>query len=256
MGSCKFYLVHLDTKRLQELTFFVPKNDGSVLLSCTTTLALGLTQPRTRLDYLPPRASLITGSVDHLQETKCQVAVHSSTTDSTVPLQKKVVPKQEVPKLITSKEQILRYYPDIFERIGKFPGPQYHMQLDPGVPPKQTPCFLIPVHLKEAFHQEINKMLHVGVFKPVQEATPWINSFVLAEGKDKSGSLKLGICLDPTNLNKAIMREPYHFKTPGDIAHLIADACIMTVCDCKMGYWHQKLGEASSYLTTFNKELG
>ena len=46
VGSCKLYLVHPDTKKLQEVTFFVAKNDGSVLLSCTTTLALGLVQPR------------------------------------------------------------------------------------------------------------------------------------------------------------------------------------------------------------------
>ena len=90
----------------------------------------------------------------------------------------------------------------------------------------------------------------------MQVATPWIDSFVLVEGKDKSGNIKLRICLDPTNLNKAIVREPYHFKTQEDIAHLIADASIMTVCDCKKGYWHQQLDEASSYLTTFNKKLG
>ena len=30
----------------------------------------------------------------------------------------------------------------------------------------------------------------------------------------------------------------------------------MTVCDCKKGYWHQQLDEASSYFTTFNTELG
>ena len=53
VGSGLFYLVHLDTKKLQELTFYVAQNDGSVLLSCTTTLALGLKQPPTRLDYLP-----------------------------------------------------------------------------------------------------------------------------------------------------------------------------------------------------------
>ena len=41
VGSCNFYLVHPDTKKLQEVTFFVAKKDGSVLLSCTTTLALG-----------------------------------------------------------------------------------------------------------------------------------------------------------------------------------------------------------------------
>ena len=76
-------------------------------------------------------------------------------------------------------------------------------------------------------------MLQAGIIRPVIEATPWINSFVLVEGKDKSGNLKLCVCLDPTNLNKAIVCEPYHFKTPEDITHLIANSCVMTVYDCK-----------------------
>ena len=57
-------------------------------------------------------------------------------------------------------------------------------------------------------------MLQAGVLKPGTEATPWINSFVLVESKDKAGNHKLRICLDPTNLNKAIIRELYHIKTP------------------------------------------
>ena len=40
IGSCLFYFVHKDTKKLQKVTFYVAQNDGSVLLSCTTTLAL------------------------------------------------------------------------------------------------------------------------------------------------------------------------------------------------------------------------
>ena len=51
-------------------------------------------------------------------------------------------------------------------------------------------------------------MLKAGIIKPVQEATPWINSFILVEGKDKLGNLKLCICLHPTNLNKAVVRKP------------------------------------------------
>ena len=62
--------------------------------------------------------------------------------------------------------------------------------------------------------------------------------------------------MDPTSLNKAIVRESYHFKTPKDIAHLLADACIMSVCDCKKGYWHQEFDEVSSFLTTFFTEHG
>ena len=42
-------------------------------------------------------------------------------------------------------------YPDIFEGIGKFPGPSYHIQVDPSVTPKQTPCRPIPIHLQGSF---------------------------------------------------------------------------------------------------------
>ena len=81
-------------------------------------------------------------------------------------------------------------------------------------------------------------MHQAGVLEPVHEATPWINRFVLVESKDKLGNLKLHIGLDPTNLNKAITSEPYNSRMPEDIAQLLADACIMTVCDCMKGYWH------------------
>ena len=164
--------------------------------------------------------------------------------------------KQDVNKLITTKEQILEHYPDVFEGIGKFPGPPYSIQVDPSVPPKHTPCHPVPVHLKKSFKQEIDKMFKAGILKPFHEATPWINSFVLVEGKDKLGGLKLHICLDLTNLNKAIIREPYHLKTPEDIAYLIAESCIMTVCHFKKGYWHQELDEVSSFMTTFNTDFG
>ena len=102
----------------------------------------------------------------------------------------------------------------------------------------------------------MDKKLKAGIIKPVHEATPWINSFVLIEGKDQSGNLKLPICLDPTNLNKVVAREPYHFKTPEDITYLITNSCVMMVYDCKNGYWHQELDEASPFLTTLNTELG
>ena len=113
----------------------------------------------------------------------------------------------------------------------------------------------MPINPKEAFKKEIDKMLQAGIIKPVKEATSWINSFVLIEGKDKLGNPKLCICIDPTNLNKAIVCEPHHLKNLEDITHLIANSCTMTVCDCKKGYWHQELDEASSFLTTFSTKL-
>ena len=44
------------------------------------------------------------------------------------------------PKLITSKDQIPHEYPGVFEGIGTFLGPSYHIQIYPNVASKQTPC--------------------------------------------------------------------------------------------------------------------
>ena len=119
------------------------------------------------MDYLPPRPSLITSSADHPKKTKAVLNVQKQEVAAQTPAARK-----EVPKLITSKEMTLHEYPDVFEGIGTFPGPSYHIQIDPSIPPKETPCRPIPVHLKEAFQQEINKMLQAGVLAPVNEAKP------------------------------------------------------------------------------------
>ena len=78
----------------------------------------------------------------------------------------------------------------MFEGVGHFPGPPYHIQLDPKVPPKQTSVRPVPVQPKGSFQAELDKMLQAGHLKPVHKATPWINSYVIVEGKDKLGRLK------------------------------------------------------------------
>ena len=54
IGSCTFGIVHPDTKKLVPVTFYAANNDGSILLSCKTTLVLHLIQPQSRLNYLSP----------------------------------------------------------------------------------------------------------------------------------------------------------------------------------------------------------
>ena len=140
----KFYCRHI-----KQVSGEPPSNPNQflpflpVLLSCNTSLILGLIHSRTKLDYLPPTARLITSKVDHLRNTKEQIQ-----------LQKQVITMQPdqhhssqctiLPKLITTQSQILQEYPDIFRGIGKFPGPPYHIHVDPGVTPKQPPVDQYP----------------------------------------------------------------------------------------------------------------
>ena len=190
VGTCKLYIVHPDTKHLVETIFSVATNDGSVLLSCKSTLALDLIQPRSRLDYLPPRASLIRSTQDHPKKTKqvqAPVQIHSSkqlstqsqtkVETSTTPnawtsLQGPTMKQHRSHKMITSKDQIIRQYTCIFHGICKFLGPPYTIHLNPSFQLKQTPCRPVLIHLKDAFKKEIDKMLQTRVQKPVTEAAP------------------------------------------------------------------------------------
>ena len=54
IGACELYVMHPSTKIIEAVTFFVTCNEGSVLISCATSLALGLIQPHASLDNLVP----------------------------------------------------------------------------------------------------------------------------------------------------------------------------------------------------------
>ena len=118
--------------------------------------------------------------------------VHAQSTSSIPPTSTSTVPQENTPrrvKIVKSKEQIQEQYPKLFKGIGRFPGEPYHIHLNLSITLKQTPCRPIPVHLKQTFQQEIEKMLTARVIKPVHEATPWINSFILVESTDKSNGM-------------------------------------------------------------------
>ena len=149
IGICQFYLVHPESKQLMKVIFFIAKENRSVLLSCRTTMELGLIKTNAQLDYLPPRASLLTSTCDQPSRTKTQKPnIHcmiEKPTMVTIPknvnarapqLWNTVIPKDN--QLVTRKEQIMVRFPDVFEGIGKFLGKPYKIQLDPNVPPKQT----------------------------------------------------------------------------------------------------------------------
>ena len=70
----------------------------------------------------------------------------------------------------------------------------------------------------------------------------------------KNGTLR--ICLDPKDLNKAILREHYPLPTIEDIATRLHGAKLFTILDVHCGFWHVPLGEPSSFLTTFYTPFG
>ena len=221
LGSATVF-VKYPGQPVTKLVFNVTDQEGSTLICCEDLLALGLVIPKSGLEEIPSDAHLVSSSSDDNQDVNNMTAT---------------------PPLITCKEDIKKHYSDCLEGLGKFPGAPYHINVDPNVPPVQVPCRKVDVHFEAAFKQQLNDMLQAGVIVPQEEPTPWINSFVIVHSKNK-----IRVCLDPTNLNKAVIREPYHYRTPEDIYHKLSKAKFFTVVDLKKGYWQIPLDEQSSTL--------
>ena len=66
-------------------------------------------------------------------QSKAETNIPFNVQDS---LQVPEMKQQRSHKKITSKDLIMRHYPDVFEEIGKFPGPPYTIHLDPSIPAK------------------------------------------------------------------------------------------------------------------------
>ena len=76
-----------------------------------------------------------------------------------------------------TKESVTSVYSDVFQGLGKFPGDPYKLRLKPNSTPARHKPRKVPVHLQEAFHEEVKRLVEIDVLEPVYEQTEWVNSF-------------------------------------------------------------------------------
>ena len=105
--------------------------------------------------------------------------------------------------------------------------------------------------LQPELKKELERMEKLGVILKVDEPTDWVSSMVVVKQPHR-----LRLCLDPTDLNKNIMREHTHLPTEDETLSSITNAKVFSKLDLKNGYWQLPLDTESSYLTTFNTPFG
>jgi hypothetical protein len=149
------------------------------------------------------------------------------------------------------KETLLRDYADCFSGIGCFEG-EFHITLDPAVPPVIHPPRRVPEALQEPLKKELDALEAQGIITKVSEPTDWVNSLVCVT--KPNGSLRL--CLDPKDLNKAIKRPHHRTPTIDEILPKLNGAQYFSIVDARSGYWNIKLDYQSSLYTTFNSPHG
>ena len=143
---------------------------------------------------------------------------HSRTTDlapntaqSTTVISVHSKPTETTP----TKESVLKNYSNIYQGLGKFPGEPYKFRLKPDSTPAKHRPRKVPLHLQDAFHEEVKRLDKIDVLEPVNEPTEWINSFVVVEKQvnvntsnahspGHSIKKKIRLCIDPKDLNEVL----------------------------------------------------
>ena len=67
------------------------------------------------------------------------------------------------------KEMITGVYSDVFEGLVKYSGPPYKFRIKEDAVPAKHRTRKVPVHLQEAFHEEIRRLVKIDVLEPVKE---------------------------------------------------------------------------------------
>lgn len=126
------------------------------------------------------------------------------------------------------------------------------LRISSNATPVALPARNIPLAIRDNVKDELNKLVDRGVLIPVTEPTEWVNQ--MAVPRKRNGNIR--ICLDPQPLNKVLIRERYKLPTFEDILPQLNNAKIFTKLDVKEAYWHVRLDEESSYLTTMITPFG
>ncbi|CAB4008940.1 Hypothetical predicted protein [Paramuricea clavata] len=84
------------------------------------------------------------------------------------------------------------------------------MKLDPEVKPAIRPPRRIPVSMQDNVKTELERMVKIGVIKPVTEPTSRVSSFVAVKKKGKD---EIRLCINPKDLDHPIQQQHYPMRT-------------------------------------------
>lgn len=148
--------------------------------------------------------------------------------------------------------QLIDQFKDVIGNdIGCIPGEQA-IQIDPDVPAVIHPPRVLPAAIRDDTKAELDRLEERGIITKVTTPTAWVSSMVAV--RKKNG--KVRVCIDPSDLNRAILREHHPMNTLDDIATRLHGSKVFSTLDANSGYFQIKLTEQSSYLTTFNTPFG
>ena len=148
-------------------------------------------------------------------------------------------------------EDLKKLYPNSFDRLGSLKG-AYNIKVDPTVKPATPARRKVPIKSKEVIDKELDYLIEEEIITEQVEPTPWVSSVTFQ--RKPNGEVR--VCLDPSNLNKAIIREHHKPMTVEEIAHELAGVTVYTKADALKAFLQIHLTHEASLLTMLNSHRG
>lgn len=149
-------------------------------------------------------------------------------------------------------QELLTEFEDVFSGTGYIKGFEYEIKLTENYTPKIHPCRRVPITLMKTLKEKLKSMEDKGIIKKVDQPTEWVHPLVLAKKKD--GNLR--ICLDPTDLNQYIQKEPQQIPSFEELTSNMAGSKIFSTLDADSAFWQIKITDKTSDLLTFSTPFG
>ena len=114
-------------------------------------------------------------------------------------------------------KDLKKLYPNSFDRLDSLKG-AYNIRVDPTVKPATHARRKVPIESKEAIDKELDYLIEEEIITQQVEPTPWVSSVTFLRKPNR----EVRVCLDPSNLNKAIIREHHKPMMVEEIVYELA----------------------------------
>ncbi|KAK8785369.1 hypothetical protein V5799_008266 [Amblyomma americanum] len=109
----------------------------------------------------------------------------------------------------------------------------------------------VPFEIRKNVKKELDNMEENGVIKKINEPTPFYTQMVIVK---QTG--KLRICLDPTDLNKILLRRHFPLKTLEEFGAQVSRSKYFTLLNLKKGFWQLTVSEKTQNYVAFSTAWG
>ncbi|XP_037528183.1 uncharacterized protein LOC119405417 [Rhipicephalus sanguineus] len=138
------------------------------------------------------------------------------------------------------------------EDVISYEGPPVHIELDPNVPPRFCKARPVPLALRPAVKEELDRLEKQGILQPVQHSD-WATPLVLV--RKKSGLLRL--CGDyRSTVNAASLKAAYPLPTTEEVLSTLRGGRMFSTLDLFQAYQQLPVTENTAKVLTVNTMNG